>query len=94
METGEEKIDTEKSAVRRGAEFGVMWPEAEDGGEPQEAGGGGGVRKDPPLEEGAGPLQHFDFRLLASRPGRGGTSVVVRHPVCGVSCGSPRGWGH
>lgn len=44
LETGEEKIDTEKSAVRRGAEFGVMWPEAEDGREPQEAGGGGSGR--------------------------------------------------
>lgn len=79
LETGEGKIDTEKWAVRRGAEFGVMWPEAEDGGVPQEA--GGPIRKDPPLKEGAGPRQHFDFRLLASRPGRGGTSVVVRHPV-------------
>ena len=71
--------DTQRRPCEDG-EMGAMWPQAKEHLEIPEAGRG---RILPEPSERAWSSQHLEFRLLASRPGRGYFSVVLSLPVCG-----------
>lgn len=68
--------------VNTKAGINVMHLQAKECVEPPGAGGGkeGCFHR---ASSGARPCQHFDFRLLASRPMREYASVVLGHSLCG-----------
>ena len=78
--TGSRKGEDTPRRPHEDGETGVMWPQAKEHLEIPEARRG---RTLPEPSEGAWSSQHLEFRLPASRPGRGQFSVVLSLPVCG-----------